>query len=233
MHLRLAVISVCLLYLPQAISVIKRFGYLQSQHLADEYSHCIGIACSDGVLIGSSRSAITSTRSDYRWLQNERKVVYSIGSSTLACAGISADMDLIVRIAKDLSHAYKRELREDMSGELLAERLAEYLHEYNAQDGSRALRVAMIIVSETGRLMVLRGNGDMHCSRACTTLAGSHPATVEMMQLLRAHDWTRLTVDQARTALSLHCKASSTSADAELSFAVLSLPSSRRGSSSK
>jgi hypothetical protein len=166
-------------------SVIKRFSVWVKSSVADEFSHCIGIKCKDGCLIGTIDSPVASST---RWLKSPRKLIVNIGMSIVAFAGITADIEFIVRAARDIKEDYRNSYGRTIPGAVLADKLSAFLYLQTFKEASRPLGIACIVVTENDDLLVLKGNAELRAYNACTTL--SKPPE-DLVLFLKSEDWTQ------------------------------------------
>ena len=171
--------------------LIKQFTALEKTYPADKFSHCIGVQCRDGVVLGAVEMP---PNADLRRLSQPRRCFFKLAGCELVCAGITADIEFITRVARDVIQSYREDFGVEISGAMLADRLSAFLYEYNAQESVRSLGIAMIIVDDTGALHLLRSNAEVRAYRACVSLGNP---SKEMLSFLKSERWSELPCDEA------------------------------------
>lgn len=187
--LRLLLLLLCLLRLAPGC-LIKQFSALEKTNAADKFSHCIGVRCKDGVVLGAVEMP---PNTEFRRLNQPRKCFFKLGCD-MVCAGITADMEFITRVARDVIQSYREDYGVEISGAMLADRLSSFLYDYNSQESVRPLGIAVIIVDDSGALHLLRSNSELRAYRACVSL--SNPSK-DMLSFLKDQQWNELLCDEA------------------------------------
>ena len=182
--------------------MIKQFSALEKSSPADKFSHCIAVRCHDGVVLGAVE---TSPLTDMRRLSSPRKCFFNLGSG-MVCAGVTADIEFIARVAREVAQSYREDFREGITGAILADKLSSFLYDYNAQESVRPLGIALIIVSEDGDLYMLRSNSELRAYRACVTLT---PPPKEMLAFLQSERWTDLSCEDVENRIKTYYSRSS------------------------
>lgn len=192
-HLKI-LIGILLAHLVHA-SLIESFQALQRHNPSDKYSHCIGISCRDGVLLAAVEPPIVTHQ---RWLVQRRKCFYKIDGSTFALCGITADIEYIVRFARQVQTKYKQSNNEAIPGDALSEKLAAKLYSLSSHPDTRSMALTVIVCSEKSRIFLVKANGDMKAYKACVTLASPPEA---MVSFLKSKDWATCNCDEAMQTL--------------------------------
>ena len=149
-------------------SMIKSFLALEKSKVADNFSYCMGIKCKNGILLTSVQ---TPFQNELRWLEADRKCIHSLKSGIVfAFAGTTADIEFILKVARECILSHKSLYKEEIKPYVLAQKLAEFLYDYSSDESARKLGISFIITSkdvEKEDLYLLKGNGEMRAYHVC------------------------------------------------------------------
>jgi len=95
-----------------------------AQKAVEKSGTLVGVRCSDGVVMGVEKSIVSKML-----VEGSNRRLYTVDkSSGLGTCGLSADARKLVNFARDEAKSYKSFAGQDISGKVLAERLAGEVH---------------------------------------------------------------------------------------------------------
>ncbi|KRX01803.1 hypothetical protein PPERSA_00513 [Pseudocohnilembus persalinus] len=171
----------------------KQFQVQYAQTAVDNSETILGVKCKDGIIVGCEKQRISKLLS-----QKTSKRIYNINEHIgAAIGGLLPDGRLVVDRAIYENQNYTDTFAIPITGEILADRVGQYVHNYTQYSGYRPLGQSLIIASyneyDGYKLHMVESSGLTLGYHACTAGKGKQTAKAE----LEKRDFKTMTVKEA------------------------------------
>jgi len=158
----------------------------------------LAIRCKDGTLMASKRWVARPAK--MRWLASERRVVHRIDSELAACVvGIPGDCRLVIQTLQKEAENYRSLFGEPIPASLLADTLANFVHELTLVADTRPLGVFALLISHD-EIYQVDTSGAVRKHREFV-LWNAPIVPEKYLTVLKGVDWFALTAEEAGKTL--------------------------------